>query len=341
MNNSSKIISIQQHRELRIECEDIVLSRLQKKQKCDNISNIEISDAIFESIVITEMNKKQYIDNLIKTTGKKPTPIPNDPKGRYGWRVNGKGYYPRGKDEEACYDAQWQYHLKEIKKNEFSHITLQNLMDIKCEEARRFNKEINTILSWKSYTRFYLNDFLDREIGSFTKNEIVEAYTTAISKKKPCSTTVRNARNNSCMFFKYAVKELHEQLRFDIEELKTALVDNTPEEFLKTNEEIMLFKKSQKDYTAFEMKRMIEEANKRDTIKSYAAILGFFFGYRISENSGILIENIDINNGIIYIETAFMRNNETNQYDFKKPKKIRAEVIPTIALPIIKRIRAS
>ena len=52
-----------------------------------------------------------FLLELERSFGEPPTLIKNDPKGRYGWRVNGgNGYYPRVNTVEDVYEKQWQYH---------------------------------------------------------------------------------------------------------------------------------------------------------------------------------------------------------------------------------------
>lgn len=335
----NEITNFQEQLSLRRECENRVLKRLQKQIVCGSLALDEISD--IESEVSEEMNKLTYIKEVERRTGKKPEPIPNDPTGRWGWRVNGRNeYFPRGKDANECYEKQWRYHLKQIEKNRFSQITLQDLIYKHCKEQRELGVPVNTVKAWHSYVKFYLNDQMERTIGSFTQNELLDLYKKAIIKKRPCPTTVKNARNDTRRFFIYATKDLHEKLQFDPNMLWSEMKENTPVKYLTIKNTPILFEQSNDDYSSSEMLSMINEAYKRDTILAYSSILSLFINVRISEISGLLLENVDLDRGIIYIKTAYMRNNETNQYELNDPKghKKRAIALPSIAFPIFKRI---
>ena len=92
---------------IRRQCEEIVIKRLQEERTCGNLALSDVSDTEFERRVSEEMNKRIYLLELEWSFGEPPTLIKNDPKGRYGWRVNGgNGYYPRGNTVEDVYEKQ-------------------------------------------------------------------------------------------------------------------------------------------------------------------------------------------------------------------------------------------
>ena len=68
----------------------------------------------------------------------------------------------------------------------------------------------------------------------------------------------------------------------------------TPKEKLKKKAPLQLFVQSEEDYSAEEMRAMIREAYKRDTLIAYMSVVSFFINARISEITGLLKENIDI-----------------------------------------------
>lgn len=326
---------------LRRECEDIVLKRLQNKYSCGNLALNEVSGADFEKEVSEEMNKRKYFEELERSYGGPPELVTNDPKGRYGWRVNGRnGYFPRGNTIEEVYEKQWQYHLKEVQSANFSQMTLKQLVDRYCEEKKAIGKKVNTVNSWKIYMNFYLYDHWDRAIGSFTKKELADIFSKVIIEKRPSYRTVCNARSATKMFFKYAEEDLNQKLQFSYLELWEKLRDETPIEKIKTKPKLQLFVQSTEDYSAEETRAMIEEAYKRDTLIAYASIISFFVNERISEITGLLAENVNLEEGIIFVKTAFVKNTDTHQYELTDPKKgkYRTIPIPTMAMPIFERI---
>ena len=325
---------------LRRKCEKLVLNRLQSEATCGNLALNEISDAEFERKVSEEMNKRTYLIELERSYGRPPELIKNDAKGRYGWRVNGRGYFPRGNTAEECYEKQWQYHLREIEKNKFSQLTFEELVDAYCEYKKARGKKTNTVKTYKSYIGFYATDYWNRPIGSFTKNELVDIFVKTVAEKKPHKTTVRNSRGRTKAVFRYAVENLGEKIQFSPTELWEKMREETPTESIKKEEALQLFVQSDKDYSREETSAMIKEAKRRDTLIAYASIICFFVNERISEITGLLAENIDMEKGIIYIRTAFFRNNETYQYELDDPKKgkYRTVAIPSIAMPIFERI---
>ena len=326
---------------IRRQCEEIVIKRLQEESTCGNLALSDVSDTEFERRVSEEMNKRTYLLKLERSFGQPPTLIKNDPKGRYGWRVNGRnGYYPRGNTVEDVYEKQWQYHLKELKEIKYCKLTIGELVDIYCEDKKALGKKVNTVSTWKTYMKFYLSDYWDRQVGSFTKKELTDIFIKTVSEKTPCFRTVCNVRSITKEIFSYASNDLGEKLPFNAIELWEKMCKETPKEKLKKKAPLQLFVQSEEDYSAEEMRAMIREAYKRDTLIAYMSVVSFFINARISEITGLLKENIDIDRGIIYIRTAFFRNNETHQYELDDPKKgkYRTVVIPNMAIPIFNRI---
>lgn len=329
---------------LRRMCEKTVMDRLQNEVICGNLALNEISDAEFEREVSEEMNKRTYLLELERRFGKGPEKIKGDAKGRYGWRVNGrKGYFPRAKTIEEVYDLQWNHHLQELEKiekqNENYRLPLEKLIE-------RYNKTIEkqkssgTINCYKSDMNYYLNDLMKKPVEDFERDEIVNLFADAVATKHPCKTKVMNVRGTTKMYFKYAQKNLNITLKFDYEDLHREMIEKTPVESIKQEPEIQLLKQSSRSYSKDEVKAMINEAYKRNTLIAYASIISFFSSDRIGEISGLLVENVDREQGIIEIKTAFSRNMIDYGWELKEPKKHkeRTIVLPTMAMDILEKI---
>ena len=210
----------------------------------------------------------------------------------------------------------------------------------------RYNKTIEkqkssgTINCYKSDMNYYLNDLMKKPVEDFERDEIVNLFADAVATKHPCKTKVMNVRGTTKMYFKYAQKNLGIKLKFDYEDLHREMIDRTPVESIKQEQEIQLLKQSTRSYSREEVKAMINEANKRNTLIAYASILSFFSSERIGEISGLLAENVDKEQGIIEIKTAFSRNMIDYGWELKDPKKHkeRTIVLPTMAMDILDKI---
>lgn len=275
------------------------------------------------------------LTNAIKQYGE-PTKLSGKYE-RYGWRPFGyKGTYVRAGSVEQVYEKAWQEYKKQ---EEEASLTLSQALENYC--ASKIDVKGSTRQKYRDNIKMFLEDYLDTPLNKLTALQIEMAYKQAIVDKKPHKTTVKGFRGTLERILKLAKKHYGQKYSFDIAELMEDLREGTNKKLLKGPQKAVLFQKPTDRYTIEEAVLFIEEALRRNTLKSLGAALLFFTGARISELCGSYKEDYDTESHIMNVQHAAFVDKETNQYYIDSPKedKERIVVYPDKADVIIEKIK--
>ena len=307
---------------------------LQNEYVNGNMSSNEVPEAIIERFR-NEMKRKEFIDKSIAKYGE-PTKLSGKYE-RWGWRPFGyKGLYVIAGSKEEVYDRAWQEFKKQ---EEEASLTLSQAVENYC----KFKTDVkgSTRQKYRDNIKMFLEDYLETPLNKLTALQIEQSYKNTLVDKKPHKTTVKGFRGTLERVLKHAKKHYGQNYSFDIAELLEDLREGTNKKLLKGHQKPQLFQTPTDRYTLDEAVLFIQEAIRRNTLKSLGAALLFFTGARISETCGSYKEDYVTENHIINVQHAAFVDKETNIYYIDSPKedKERIVVYPDKADVIIENIQ--
>lgn len=311
-----------------------VKADLQTTSTSDKIPSNGIPGAEILERALEKMKRKEFLDNAIKQYGE-PTRLSGKYE-RYGWRPFGyKGTFVRAGSIEQVYEKAWQEHKKQ---EEEKSLTLSQAVEYYCLSKKEVKG--STRQKYRDNISLFLGDYLDTPLNKITALQIEMAYKEAIVEKKPHKNTVKGFRGTLEKVLKHVKKHYGQKFNYDIDVLLEDLRENTNKKLLKGPRKAVLFQKPKDRYTIEEAVLFIEEALRRNTLKSLGAALMFFTGCRISETCGSYKEDYEVNRHVLNVKHAAFHNDETNEYYIGLPKeeKERVVVYPDKADIIIKKI---
>lgn len=284
---------------------------------------------------LEKMKRKEFINNAIKQYGE-PTRLKGDYE-RYSWRPFGyKGLHIRAKSIDLVYEKAWQEYKRQEDEN---GLTLSQAIENYCN----FKTDVkgSTRQKYRDNMKMFLSDYMDVPIAKITALQIESAYKNTIVEKKPHKNTVKNFRGTLERILKHAKKHYGQCFSYDIAELMEDLREGTNKKLLKGPQKAVLFQTPKDRYTIDEAILFIEEAIRRNTLRSLGAALLFFTGVRLSEECGSYKEDYDTENNIINVRHAAFVDKETNLYYIDEPKEYKERVVvyPDKASVIIKKIQ--